>query len=43
MHRMILELRSQTTGLGTFIHHFAHLAEAPAQLAERIAREATAQ
>jgi elongation factor G len=43
MHRMILELRSQTTGLGTFIHHFDHLAEAPAQLAERIAREAAAQ
>ena len=43
MHRMILELRSQTTGLGTFIHHFDHLAEAPAQLAERMAREAAAQ
>jgi elongation factor G len=43
MHRMILELRSQTTGLGTFIHHFVHLAEAPAQLAERIARDAAAQ
>jgi elongation factor G len=42
MQRMILELRSQTTGLGTFIHHFAYLAEAPAQLAERIAREAAA-
>ena len=43
LHRMILELRSQTTGLGTFIHHFDHLAEAPAQLAERMAREAAAQ
>ena len=43
MHRMILELRSQTTGLGTFIHHFDHLAEAPAQLAEKIAREAATQ
>ena len=43
LHRMILELRSQTTGLGTFTHHFDHLAEAHAQLAERIAREAAAQ
>jgi elongation factor G len=43
LHRMILELRSQTTGLGTFTHHFDHLAEAPAQLAERIAREVAAQ
>jgi elongation factor G len=42
LHRMILELRSQTTGLGTFIHHFDRLAEAPAQLADRIAREAAA-
>lgn len=42
-HRLILELRSQTAGLGTFTHHFDHLSEATAQLAERIAREAAAQ
>ena len=42
MHRMILDLRSQTAGLGTFVHHFDHLAEAAPQLAERIAREAAA-
>jgi elongation factor G len=42
LHRMILDLRSQTSGLGTFIHHFDHLAEAPAQLAERIAQGAAA-
>jgi elongation factor G len=40
LHRMIHELRSQTSGLGTFVHHFDHLAEAPTQLAEKIAREA---
>ena len=42
-HRMILDLRSTTAGLGTFTHSFDHLAEAAAQLAERIAREAVAQ
>lgn len=41
-HRMILDLRSQTAGLGTFVHHFDHLAEATTQLAERMAREAAA-
>ena len=41
-HRMILELRSQTAGLGSFVHRFNHLAEAPPQLAERLARETAA-
>jgi elongation factor G len=43
VHRMIIELRSQTTGLGSFVHRFEHLAEAPSQLTERMAREAAAQ
>jgi elongation factor G len=43
MHRLILDLRSQTAGLGTFTHQFDRLAEAAPQLAERIAREAAAQ
>ncbi|HEY1858617.1 elongation factor G [Acidocella sp.] len=43
MHRLILDLRSQTAGLGTFTHHFEHLTEAASQLAERIAREAASQ
>ena len=38
-HRLILDLRAQTAGLGRFVHRFDHLAEAPPQLAERIARE----
>lgn len=42
LNGMIIELRSQTAGLGTFTHRFDHLAEAPARLAERIAREAAA-
>ncbi|HET9146539.1 MAG TPA: elongation factor G, partial [Acetobacteraceae bacterium] len=42
LHGMIIELRSQTAGLGTFTHRFDHLAEAPARLAEKIAREAAA-
>ncbi|MDE2240245.1 MAG: elongation factor G [Rhodospirillales bacterium] len=40
MHRLILELRSQTAGLGGFVHAFDHLAEASPNLAERIARQA---
>ena len=43
MHRLILDLRSQTAGLGKFTHQFVHLAEASPQLAERIARETASQ
>ncbi|HEX7388594.1 MAG TPA: elongation factor G [Acidiphilium sp.] len=43
LHGMIIELRSQTAGLGGFVHEFDHLAEAPARLAEKIARDAAAQ
>ena len=42
LHDLIIELRSLTTGLGTYRSTFAHLAEAPPRLAERIAREAAA-
>jgi elongation factor G len=41
LHDLIIELRSQTMGLGTFTKAFDHLAEAHARLAERLAREAT--
>jgi elongation factor G len=41
LHDLIIELRSQTMGLGTFTKTFDHLAEAHARLAERLAREAT--
>ncbi len=34
---LIIELRSQTQGLGTFRRSFDHLAEAPAGLAEKVA------
>ncbi len=37
---LIIELRSQTMGLGTFTRSFDHLAEAHARLVERIQREA---
>ncbi|WP_298281205.1 elongation factor G [Acidocella sp.] len=40
LHRMILDLRAQTAGLGAFVHEFDHLAEAAAHLAERVARQA---
>ncbi|MGH7122433.1 MAG: elongation factor G [Acetobacteraceae bacterium] len=40
LHDLIIELRSQTMGLGTFTKSFDHLAEAHARLAERLAREA---
>lgn len=36
LHGLIIELRSQTSGLGTYAHRFDHLAEAP----ERIERGA---
>ncbi len=42
LHDLIIELRSQTMGLGTFTKSFDHLAEAHTRLAERLAREATA-
>lgn len=38
-HRLILDLRAQTAGLGWFTHEFNHLAEAAPQLAERMARQ----
>ncbi len=37
LHGLIIELRSQTQGLGTYRRHFDHLAEAPAGLAEKFA------
>jgi len=39
-HRLILDLRSQTAGLGSFVHEFDHLAEAAPHLAERAGRQA---
>ena len=42
LHDLIIELRSQTMGLGTFTKSFDHLSEAHARLAERLAREAAA-
>ncbi len=42
MHDLIIELRSQTMGLGTFRRRFDHLAEARGPLAERVMHEATA-
>jgi len=29
LHDLIIELRSQTMGLGSYVHQFDHLAEAP--------------
>jgi elongation factor G len=42
MHDLIIELRSQTMGLGTFRRHFDHLAEARGPLAEKVMHEAMA-
>lgn len=42
LHDLIIELRSQTMGLGTFTRSFDHLAEANARLAERVQRDAAA-
>ncbi len=42
LHDLIIELRSQTMGLGTFTKTFDHLSEAHTRLAERLAREAAA-
>jgi elongation factor G len=39
-HRLIIDLRAQTAGLGGFVHEFDHLAEAAAHLSERVARQA---
>jgi elongation factor G len=40
LHDLIIELRSQTLGLGTFQREFDHLAEAHARIAERAVKEA---
>lgn len=42
LHDLIIELRSQTTGLGSYVHRFDHLAEAHGRIAERVAQEALA-
>jgi len=42
MHDLIIELRSQTLGLGTYRRRFDHLAEARGRLAERAGHEAAA-
>ncbi len=42
LNDFIIELRSQTMGLGTYVRQFDHLAEAHGPLAERVVREATA-
>jgi len=42
LHDLIIELRSQTLGLGTYVHRFDHLAEAHGRIAERVAQEALA-
>ena len=42
MHDLIIDLRSQTMGLGTFRRRFDHLAEARGPLAERVVQEAAA-
>jgi elongation factor G len=39
-HRLILDLRAQTAGLGWFVHEFDHLAEAAPHLAERVTKQA---
>ncbi len=39
-HRLILDLRSQTAGLGGFVHEFDHLAEAAPHLVERMVKQA---
>jgi elongation factor G len=41
LHDLIIELRSQTMGLGTFRRSFDHLAEAHGRLAARVAAEAS--
>jgi elongation factor G len=42
LHDFIIELRSQTMGLGTYRHAFDHLAEARGRIAENIVQEAAA-
>jgi elongation factor G len=43
MHGFIIELRSQTMGLGTFRQRFDHLAEATGRLLERVTQEAASE
>lgn len=38
LHDFIIEIRSQTTGLGTYRRRFDHLSEAPTRVADRIAQ-----
>jgi elongation factor G len=40
LHGLAVELRSQTAGLGSFVHSFEHLSEAPPRLAEKVAQAA---
>jgi elongation factor G len=40
LHELITELRSQTMGIGSFVRHFDHLAEARGRLAEKVAAAA---
>ena len=40
LHDFIIELRSQTLGLGTYRHHFDHLAEAHSKLVQEVPRMA---
>jgi elongation factor G len=42
MHDFIIELRSQTQGLGSFVREFDHLAEATGRIADRAMQEAAA-
>jgi elongation factor G len=41
LHDLIIELRSLTMGLGAYRRRFAHLAEAPARLVDKLAQEAS--
>ncbi|HQT61005.1 MAG TPA: elongation factor G [Acidiphilium sp.] len=41
LHGLAVELRSQTVGLGSFVHEFDRLSEAPARLAEKVAQAAS--
>ncbi len=42
LHDLIIELRSQTLGLGSFVRRFDHLAEARGAFADRLIKEAKA-
>ena len=39
LHELIMELRSQTMGIGSYTHRFDHLAEARGRLVEKVAAE----